>query len=328
MSDANAVATHPGRAQAAAFAAETDAPLRDYVALLKPRVMSLVVFTAAVGMLAAPGALHPIIGLAAILCIAVGAGASGALNMWYDADIDARMRRTAGRPVPSGRVGADEALALGVGLGLLSVLTLFLFANPLSAGLLAVTIVFYAVVYTMWLKRLTPQNIVIGGAAGAIPPVIGWAVVSGGVSVEPLLMFAIIFLWTPPHFWALALFTKGDYAAAGVPMMTVTAGPARTRRLVLYYAAALVPVALATAFTSAGGPVYLLAALVLNLQFLRQSWQVAWRDQAAADTDGFVVEKRLFRLSLLYLFGHFLALLAEAGLRAAGLTLAGWPTLI
>ncbi|MEM9049415.1 MAG: heme o synthase [Pseudomonadota bacterium] len=304
-----------------------DAELRDYFALLKPRVMSLVIFTAAVGMLAAPGALHPVIALASILCIAAGAGASGALNMWYDADIDARMRRTAGRPVPAGRIGAQEALSLGVGLSLLSVLSLFVFANPISAALLAFTIFFYAVIYTIWLKRLTPQNIVIGGAAGAFPPVIGWAVATGGITLEPLLMFGLIFLWTPPHFWALALFTKGDYANAGVPMMTVTAGRDRTRALVLFYAIALLPVALAPTFTGAGGPVYLLAALWLNARFLRGAWRLAKRDDRAAEADRHLAERQFFRLSLIYLFGHFLALLAEAGLRLGGLTLPGWPHL-
>ena len=222
-----------------------DAEFRDYFALLKPRVMSLVVFTALVGMCVAPVGIHPVIGFAALLCIAVGAGASGALNMWWDADIDAIMRRTAKRPVPSGRVAPEEALTIGLWLSGLSVVMLALFANLLSAALLAFTIFFYAVIYTMWLKRATPQNIVIGGAAGAFPPMIGWAVATGGVSVESVLMFALIFMWTPPHFWALALFMNEDYSRAGVPMMTVARGKPKTRWLVLLYAVLLAPVALA-----------------------------------------------------------------------------------
>jgi heme o synthase len=311
----------------AIIAGQGEAEVRDYFALMKPRVMSLVIFTAAVAMIVAPVGVHPVVGFAAILCIAVGAGASGALNMWWDADIDARMRRTATRPVPAGRVSREEALGIGIGLSILSVLSLFLFANPLSAGLLAFTIFFYAVIYTIWLKRLTPQNIVIGGAAGAFPPVIGWAVATGGMAIEPWLMFGLIFMWTPPHFWALALFTKGDYAAAGVPMMTVTAGRDRTRRLVFWYTVALVPVALAPAFTAVGGPVYLAAALWLNARFLAGAWRIGRRGDAVAEADGYRAEKRFFALSLLYLFGHFLALLAEAGLSAAGLDVPGWPVL-
>ncbi|HEU0221548.1 MAG TPA: heme o synthase [Paracoccaceae bacterium] len=305
-----------------------EAGLRDYLELLKPRVMSLVVFTAAVGMIVAPGFIHPVIALACILCIAVGAGASGALNMWWDADIDAVMRRTAGRPIPSGRVGREEALGLGLGLAILSVLTLFLFGNPLAAGLLAFTIFFYAVVYTMWLKRATPQNIVIGGAAGALPPVIGWAVATGGVSVEPLLLFGLIFLWTPPHFWALALFANADYARAGVPMMPVTAGRQRTRALILLYALVLAAIALAPAFTSIGGPLYLGVAAGLNVWFLRGAWRLWRRGEAEAEADRYRAERGFFRFSILYLFAHFLALLGEAGLREAGLALAGWPLLL
>ncbi len=212
---------------------EREAGFGDYVALLKPRVMSLVVFTALVGLLVAPVAVHPVVALSSIVFIAVGAGASGALNMWWDADIDAVMRRTSRRPIPAGRVAPDEALAIGVALSGLSVTLLALAANLLAAGLLAFTIFFYAVVYSMWLKRWTPQNIVIGGAAGAFPPVIGWAVATGGVSVEAVLMFALIFMWTPPHFWALALFMRGDYDAAGVPMLTVTHGRRVTRNHIL-----------------------------------------------------------------------------------------------
>src|SRR6056297_2046616 len=222
-------ATSPSRQRSrplsdATFTPEYEAQFGDYVALMKPRVMSLVVFTALVGLLVAPVALHPFVSASAILFIALGAGASGALNMWYDADIDRIMKRTRGRPVPSGRVDAGEALSIGIALSVMSVAMLGLATNWVAAGLLAFTIFFYAVIYTMWLKRLTPQNIVIGGAAGAFPPVIGWAAVTGSVSVEALLMFGLIFMWTPPHFWALALFMKADYHEAKVPMLTVTHG--------------------------------------------------------------------------------------------------------
>jgi protoheme IX farnesyltransferase len=286
----------------------------DYVALLKPRVMSLVVFTALVGLLVAPGALHAVEILAAILFIALGAGASGALNMWYDADIDAVMRRTAKRPIPSGRVEPGEALAIGLGLSGISVVMLALATNLVAAGLLAFTIFFYAIVYSMWLKRATPQNIVIGGAAGAFPPVIGWAAVTGDVSVASLLMFALIFMWTPPHFWALALFTKSDYGDAGVPMLTVTHGRDSTRRHILGYTVLLAPVGLGLALTSVGGPITFLAAVVLNGLFLKGAFDIWRRDDAAAEADNYAVEKKFFKLSLYYLFLHFTALLADAAL--------------
>ena len=247
----------------------------DYVALLKPRVMSLVVFTALAGMVAAPMHEHPIVAMAALICIAVGAGASGALNMWYDADIDAVMARTVNRPVPSGKVEAGEALAVGLGLSLLSVLMLGLFANVLSAALLAFTIFFYAIIYTMWLKRSTPQNIVIGGAAGAFPPMIGWAAVTGEITTASVLMFLVIFLWTPPHFWALALFRNSDYERVGVPMLPVVAGEASTRRQILIYSAILFPVTVLPAFTVAGGPIYLGVALYAGGRFLWDAWRVA-----------------------------------------------------
>ena len=288
----------------------------DFVALLKPRVMSLVVFTAVAGLVAAPGLVHPMVALASILFVAVGAGASGALNMWWDADIDARMRRTRGRPVPAGRVEARDALALGLALSGLAVVMLGLAANLVAAGLLAFTIFFYAVVYTMWLKRSTPQNIVIGGAAGAFPPVIGWAVATGGVSVEAALMFGLIFLWTPPHFWALALFVRTDYDDAGVPMMTVTHGRPATRRRIWWYAVALTPVVAGLALTPVGGPVYAATAVVLHGLFLRGAWIVGGRSEAAAEADGFMAEKALFKLSLLYLLLLFGALIADAVLRA------------
>ena len=298
---------------------EGEAQFGDYFALLKPRVMSLVVFTALVGLLVAPVSVHPMVGFAAILFIAIGAGASGALNMWWDADIDAVMRRTKGRPIPSGRVTGDEALAIGVALSGLSVIMLALATNLLAAGLLAFTIVFYAVIYSMWLKRSTPQNIVIGGAAGAFPPVIGWAVATGSVSVEAWLMFALIFMWTPPHFWALALFMRSDYDDAGVPMLTVTHGRRATRTHILVYTALLAPAALALAATSVGGPVYLIAAVLMNAWFLKGAIQIWRRDEDMAEADNYKVEKAFFRFSLLYLFVHFGALLIDAGLRMVGL---------
>jgi len=285
-------------------------------------VMSLVVFTALVGLLVAPGPVHPFIGFVAILCIAVGGGASGALNMWWDADIDSVMKRTRNRPIPSGRVSGDEALALGLALSGFSVILLGLAANWIAAGLLAFTIFFYVVVYSMWLKRSTPQNIVIGGAAGAFPPMIGWAVATGGVSLESVLMFALIFMWTPPHFWALALFVKSDYGDARVPMLTETHGRTTTRAHILGYTACLVPVAVGLAFTPIGGPVYLAVSVVLNGWFLKAAWEVFRRSDADSDADNHAAEKRAFKVSLSYLFLHFGALLVEAVLRAAGL--GGW----
>ena len=299
-----------------------EAGMGDYFALLKPRVMSLVIFTALVGLLVAPVPVHPYIGFVGILCIAVGAGASGALNMWWDADIDVKMKRTAKRPIPSGRVAPEEALAIGLTLSVFSVVLLALATNFVAAGLLAFTIFFYAVVYSMWLKRSTPQNIVIGGAAGAFPPMVGWAVATGSVSVESALMFALIFMWTPPHFWALALFVKSDYGNAGVPMLTVTHGRRVTRNHILGYTLALVPVALGIAFTSIGGPIYLAVAVVMNAWFLQGAVALWKRDDAASEADNHAVEKRVFRISLYYLFAHFSALLAETALAPWGL--GGW----
>jgi protoheme IX farnesyltransferase len=299
-----------------------EAGFGDYVALLKPRVMSLVVFTALVGLLVAPVPVHPLVGLASILFIALGAGASGALNMWWDADIDAVMKRTARRPVPAGLVEPGEALGLGLALSGIAVVMLWLASNALAAGLLAFTIFFYAVVYSMWLKRSTPQNIVIGGAAGAFPPMIGWAVATGGVSVESLLMFALIFMWTPPHFWALALFMKEDYHKAGVPMLTVTHGRRATRAHILIYTALLVPVAVGVGFTQIGGPVYLAVSVVLNAIFLMGAWRIWRRDEVQAEADRYAVEKSVFRFSLYYLFLLFGALLAERALRDFGI--GGW----
>ena len=300
---------------AAHFEREAEPSFGDFVALLKPRVMSLVVFTAIAGLVAAPGLVHPMVAVASILFIAVGAGASGALNMWWDADIDAVMRRTRGRPVPSGRVEARDALAIGLALSGFSVVMLWLAGGALAAGLLAFTIFFYAVVYSMWLKRSTPQNIVIGGAAGAFPPMIGWAVATGGVSVQSALMFALIFLWTPPHFWALALFMRSDYDDAGVPMLTVTHGRPATRRRIWWYALALTPVVGGLALTPVGGPAYAAAAVVLHGLFLHGAWIVRGRSEAEAEADRYAAEKRLFKLSLYYVLVLFGALIVDASLR-------------
>ncbi|MGY3437691.1 MULTISPECIES: heme o synthase [unclassified Marinovum] len=300
---------------------EYEAQFGDYFALLKPRVMTLVVFTAFVGLLAAPVAVHPFVAFCAILFIAVGGGASGALNMWWDADIDAVMKRTANRPIPAGKVAPQEALALGVALSGFAVLLLGLATNWVAAGLLAFTIFFYVVIYTMWLKRWTPQNIVIGGAAGAFPPMIGWAAATGGISVESVLMFCLTFMWTPPHFWALALFMRGDYDTAGVPMLTVTHGRKSTRAHILVYTLLLAALAVAISFTGAGGPIYLLVAVVLNALFIMGAFAIWRRNEDDAEADNFAVERRFFKLSLLYLFAHFGAILAEAGLDRAGYAL-------
>lgn len=276
----------------------------DYFALLKPRVMSLVVFTGLVGMVVAPGSLHPVLAFTALLCIAVGAGASGAINMWYDADIDAIMERTKNRPVPSGKVTAGEALAIGVSLSVGSVVLMGLAVNLVAAALLALTIGFYVFIYTMWLKRRTPQNIVIGGAAGAFPPMIGWAAVTGDVSLASVALFAIIFMWTPPHFWALSLWRDIDYAKAGVPMLPVVAGREATRRQMIVYSVLLFPVALAPYFLGSAGVVYGLGAAILSGIFLFGALKV-WvkKDENSA--------KQLFAFSLLYLFLIFAILLGE-----------------
>ncbi|MEM6824907.1 MAG: heme o synthase [Pseudomonadota bacterium] len=297
---------------------EPEAEFGDYVALLKPRVMSLVVFTAMVGLLVAPVPIHPMIGLTAILFIAVGAGASGALNMWWDADIDAKMRRTSGRPVPAGRVRPEESLAIGVALSGIAVVMLALATNMLAAGLLAFTIFFYAVIYTMLLKRWTPQNIVIGGAAGAFPPVIGWAAATSTAPVEAWGMFALIFLWTPPHFWALALFMRADYGNAGVPMLTVTHGHGATRAHILVYSVILAPAALALAATPIGGPAYLTTAIFCNAWLLWGAFGIWRRREAEAEADNYAAEKAFFRFSLTYLFAHFGALAIDALLRVQG----------
>ena len=299
-----------------------EAGFGDYFALLKPRVMSLVVFTAMVGLLAAPVSVHPMVAFASILFIAVGGGASGALNMWWDADIDAVMKRTQNRPIPAGKVTRDEAFAFGITLSVFACVMLALAANVVAGLLLAFTIFFYVVIYTMWLKRWTPQNIVIGGAAGAFPPMIGWAVATGGVSVESVLMFTLTFMWTPPHFWALCLFMKSDYKDAGVPMLHVTHGRRATRNHILVYTLLLAVVAVGMAFTGVGGPIYLTTALVLNGLFIAGAISIWRRDEEIAEADGYKREKSFFGLSLLYLFLHFGAILVEATLAPYGL--GGW----
>ncbi len=282
---------------------------RDYVALLKPRVMSLVVFSAACALLTAPGHVHPFTALVAILCVAIGAGAAGALNQWYEADIDAVMKRTAGRPLPAGRVAPGEALAFGVALAVGSVVVMGLGVNWLAAAILAGSILFYAVVYTVWLKRRTPQNIVIGGAAGAFPPLIGWAAVTGNVTALPWLMFLIIFLWTPPHFWSLALFMEADYAKAGVPMLPVVAGVGPTRRQVLGYTLVLVPVTLLPWVLGLTGWIYGVVAAATGAVFIVRALAV-WRNSATVPAE-MAPEKALFRYSLAYLFLIFAALVAD-----------------
>lgn len=282
----------------------------EYIELMKPRVMFLVVFTALVGLVAAPGSMHPVLAIAALLCIAVGAGAAGALNMWYDADIDVRMARTASRPVPRGGLSPDEALSFGSVLAVLSVMCLGLMANWAAAALLALTIAFYLFVYTMWLKRLTPQNIVIGGAAGAFPPMIGWAAATGTVSIDSAILFFIIFMWTPPHFWALALLRVGDYKRAGVPMMPVVRGEAETRRQILIYSLILAPVGCLPAFTGLGGVLYLGASAVLGAVFVAFAF-ACYRERTGAAAER--AAKNLFAYSVLYLFLLFAVLLVEQG---------------
>ena len=280
----------------------------DFIELMKPRVMSLVVFTALVGMVAAPGELHPVLAGIALLSIAVGAGASGALNMWYDADIDARMARTAGRPIPRGRVTADAALSFGTVLAIGSVLTLGVLVNWVAGAMLALTIAFYIFVSTIWLKRRTPQNIVIGGAAGAFPPMIGWAAVTGSVSLESFILFLIIFMWTPPHFWALALYRCRDYERAGVPMMPVVRGLRETRRQILIYSVLLVPLAVVPALIGLGGMAYAAASVGLGAIFLGLAVNV-WRLTEGREADS--AARQLFQFSILYLFLLFAVLLVE-----------------
>lgn len=281
----------------------------DYIQLMKPRVMTLVILTALAAMIAAPGAIHPVIGVIAIFAIAVGAGASGALNMWYDADIDARMARTAARPLPRGRITADEALQFGTVLSVGSVLTLGVLVNWVAGALLALTIAFYVFVYTMWLKRRTPHNIVIGGAAGAFPPMIGWAAVTGSVSLESVLLFLIIFMWTPPHFWALALYRCRDYERVGVPMLPVVAGLAETRRQILIYSILLVPLAILPYAIGLGGLTYLAFSVVLGAGFL---WLAIKVYTTTEGREADAAAKQLFWFSILYLYLLFAVLLVEA----------------
>jgi heme o synthase len=289
------------------------AELSDWIALLKPRVMTLVVFTGLIGLLIAPGHLHPVLGFTAVLCIAVAAGACGAINMWYDRDIDAVMRRTRNRPIPAGRIAPGPALGFGITLAVGSVLLMGLAVNVTAALILALSVCFYVFVYTMWLKRRTPQNIVIGGAAGAFPPVIGWAAVTGSVDLVPLLLFAIVFVWTPPHFWSLALFANADYRRAGVPMLPVVAGARATRRQIVLYTLVLVPLSLAPWLIGFSGLVYGLAAIVLGVGFLVGVWRVATdrQDASGVSLTNDAPARAAFKYSILYLFALFAALAVD-----------------
>ena len=290
---------------------------RDFFALTKPRVMSLVVFTGLCGLLAAPGHIHPVLGFTAVLCIALGAGGAGALNQWWEADLDARMKRTARRPLPQGRIHRTNARDFGVALSVASVLIMGLAVNTLSAAVLAISILYYAVVYTIWLKPRTPQNIVIGGGAGAFPPLIGWVAVTGHITWMPVLLFAIIFMWTPPHFGALALFVKSDYAKAGVPMMPVVRGEVATRRQILAYGVILLLVSLGPWWIGGAGTIYGASALALSAVFLALCVPVALR--RSGEGDRMKPEKRLFAYSVLYLFALFTALVVDRWILAPGL---------
>ena len=307
MSDSN------GGAAAPLSPLEAPNGVRDWFALLKPRVITLVVFTGLIGLLVAPGHIHPVLAFTAVLCIAVAAGAAGAINMWYDRDIDAIMRRTANRPIPGGRIHAPDVLTFGIVLAVSSVLLMYLATNVIAAAVLAVSILFYVFVYTVWLKRRTPQNIVIGGVAGAFPPVIGWAAVTGSVDVMPLLMFAIIFFWTPPHFWAMSLYASGDYERAGVPMLPVVSGARVTRLNVLIYTVVLACVSMLPWALGHAGGVYAVSAAGLSVWFLLASWGV-WRDRQDATGCSLTQDapaKWAFRVSLVYLFALFGALAAD-----------------
>jgi len=285
---------------------------RDLLALTKPRVMTLVVFTGLCGLLVAPAPIHPVLGFTAILCIALGAGAAAALNMWYEADLDALMKRTSSRPIPAGRLNRQTALHFGVGLSFFSVILMGVATNWLAAAILAVSILFYVFVYTIWLKRRTPQNIVIGGAAGAFPPLIGWAAATGGVDTLPLILFALIFLWTPPHFWALSLFVRSDYAAAGVPMLPVVAGARATRIQILLYTLPMAGAAVAPWPLGLAGPLYGAVAAGLNLVFLLLALRVL--ANRATEPAAMKPEKQLFAYSILYLFALFGALVVDSRL--------------
>jgi protoheme IX farnesyltransferase len=300
----------PAHAIVADAALPVGAELEDWIALLKPRVMTLVVFTGAIGTLVAPGHLNPVLAIAAILCIAVGAGAAGAINMWYDRDIDAVMRRTANRPIPAGRMTPGSALGFGIVLACASVLVMAVATNLVAAGMLALSIAFYVFIYTMWLKRRTPQNIVIGGAAGAFPPIIGWAAVTGSIDLVPVLMFAIIFFWTPPHFWSLSLYASGDYERAGVPMLPVVSGPRITRANIAAYTMALMPVAASPWAVGFVGWPYLVISQILTGIFLYYAVLVLadGRGPNGASLTNNAPARKAFRYSLLYLFLLFGAL--------------------
>lgn len=293
----------------AVSSSQLPADWRDFFALTKPRVMTLVIFTGLCGLLAAPGSIHPVIAFTAIFCIAIGAGGAAALNQWWEADIDAGMKRTSKRPLPSGRMNRTDARDFGILLSAASVMIMGLGVNWLAAAILAISIVYYAVVYTIWLKPRTPQNIVIGGGAGAFPPMIGWIAVTGDITLMPVLLFAIIFFWTPPHFWALALFVQSDYAKVGIPMMPVVKGEKSTRRQIIAYCVLLVPIAAAPWLIGGTGAIYGVTAIALSLVFLLMSVPVAFR--TAVDGDRMIKEKRLFAFSVFYLFALFGALVVD-----------------
>jgi protoheme IX farnesyltransferase len=283
---------------------------RDFFALTKPRVMSLVIFTGLCGLLAAPERIHPVLAFTAILCIAVGAGGAAALNQWWEADIDSRMKRTAARPLPQGRMNRTDARDFGIGLSAGAVLLMGLAIGWLAAAILAISVVYYAVIYTIWLKPRTPQNIVIGGGAGAFPPLIGWVAATGDITLMPVLMFAIIFFWTPPHFWALALFVQSDYAKVGIPMMPVVAGEKSTRRQIMIYAVLLLPLSVLPWWIGGAGRIYGVSALVLSSAFLALSVRVGLRERSGPD-DTMKPEKQLFGYSVIYLFALFGALVVD-----------------
>jgi heme o synthase len=312
LASENAALASPLQAEIA-YAEPSMAGAGDYLALLKPRVMSLVVFTALAGLVVAPGHMHPVLAFFALVCIAVGAGAAGALNMWYESDIDAKMSRTANRPIPRGRIVRAEAMAFGMTLAFFSVMTLGTLVNWLAGALLAFTIFFYVVIYTIGLKRRTAQNIVIGGAAGALPPVVAWAAATGSLSAEPLLLFLIIFFWTPPHFWALALFRNDDYTRAGVPMLPVVAGPDATRLQILLYTIVLVAIAVAPWSLGYFDAIYGVASLILGAGMLGLAVNVYRRRTGSA---ALRATRRLFAFSILYLFGLFAVLLLEVAVKA------------